>query len=143
MMNIIHTTLPMCAQREKTIFKCKDDCTLTKHTQRWTYSSKEKNWVLCHIPCAAYSHFAEFFLLNTFLDQKCFWTKKYEADIFFLTKHFLDIRFLGQNIIKHFIIQPFFITNFWTNNVSGPDNVGPQICTKHSLSKNFIWQEHF
>ena len=51
----------MRAQREKTTFKCKDDCTLTKHTRRWTYSSKEKNWALCHIPGAAYCRFAEFF----------------------------------------------------------------------------------
>ena len=28
----------MRAQTEKTTFSCKDDCILTKHTQRWTYS---------------------------------------------------------------------------------------------------------
>ena len=27
------------AETEKTTFSCKDDCTLTKHTRRWTYSA--------------------------------------------------------------------------------------------------------
>ena len=29
----------MRAETEKTTFSCKDDCTLTKHTRRWTYSA--------------------------------------------------------------------------------------------------------
>ena len=39
MMNIIYAALSMRAQTEKTTFSCKDDCTLTKHTRRWTYSA--------------------------------------------------------------------------------------------------------
>ena len=27
------------AETEKTTFSCKDDCTFTKHTRRWTYST--------------------------------------------------------------------------------------------------------
>ena len=38
MTNIIYTALPMRTQTQKTTFSCKDDCTLTKHTRRWTYS---------------------------------------------------------------------------------------------------------
>ena len=37
--NRIYAALPMRTQREKTTFSCKDDCTFTKHTQRWTYSA--------------------------------------------------------------------------------------------------------
>ena len=37
MINIIYVALPMRAQTEKTTFLCKDDCTLMKHTRRWTY----------------------------------------------------------------------------------------------------------
>ena len=32
MINIIQVALPMRAQRKNMTFKCKDDCTLTKHT---------------------------------------------------------------------------------------------------------------
>ena len=39
MINITYAALHMCAQTEKTTFSCKDDCTLTKHTRRWTYSA--------------------------------------------------------------------------------------------------------
>ena len=50
MKNIIYKALPMCAQTEKTAFSCKDDCTLTKHTQRWTYSAGDFEIPLCPIP---------------------------------------------------------------------------------------------
>ena len=50
MMNIIYAALSLCAQTEKTTFSCKDDCTLTKHTWRWTYSSRDFEIPLCHIP---------------------------------------------------------------------------------------------
>ena len=39
MINIMYLTFPMRAQTENTTFSCKDDCTLTKHTWRWTYSA--------------------------------------------------------------------------------------------------------
>ena len=39
MINITYVALHMRAQTEKTTFSCKDDCTLTKHTRRWTYSA--------------------------------------------------------------------------------------------------------
>ena len=39
MINITYAALHMRAQTEKTTFSCKDDCTLTKHTERWTYST--------------------------------------------------------------------------------------------------------
>ena len=38
MINMIYVALPMHAKTEKTIFSYKDDCTLTKHTQCWTYN---------------------------------------------------------------------------------------------------------
>ena len=37
MINITYVALHMHAQTEKTTFSCKDDCTLTKRTRRWTY----------------------------------------------------------------------------------------------------------
>ena len=39
MINITYAALHMRAQTEQTTFSCKDDCTLTKHTWRWTYSA--------------------------------------------------------------------------------------------------------
>ena len=39
MINITYVALHMRAQTEKSTFSCKDDCTLTKHTWRWTYSA--------------------------------------------------------------------------------------------------------
>ena len=39
MINITYAALHMRAQTKKTTFSCKDDCTLTKHTRRWTYSA--------------------------------------------------------------------------------------------------------
>ena len=50
MINIIYAALPMHAQTEKTTFSCKDDCTLTKHTQRCTYSARDFEIPLCHTP---------------------------------------------------------------------------------------------
>ena len=50
MMNIIYAALSISAQTEKTTFSCKDDCTWTKHTGRWTYSVKDFEIPLCHIP---------------------------------------------------------------------------------------------
>ena len=50
MMNIIYAALSISAQTEKTTFSCKDDCTWTKHTGRWTYSTKDFEIPLCHIP---------------------------------------------------------------------------------------------
>ena len=50
MINIIHAALSIRAQTEKTIFSCKDDSTLTKHTRCWTYSAKAFEILLCHIP---------------------------------------------------------------------------------------------
>ena len=37
--NIMYAAMPMRAKIEKTTFSCKDDCTLTKRTWRWTYSA--------------------------------------------------------------------------------------------------------
>ena len=39
MKNITYAALHMRAQTKKRTFSCKDDCTLTKHTRRWTYSA--------------------------------------------------------------------------------------------------------
>ena len=39
MINITYAAMHMLAETEKTTFSCKDDCTLTKHTRRWTYSA--------------------------------------------------------------------------------------------------------
>ena len=39
MINITYAALHMRAETEKTTFSCKDDCTLTEHTRRWTYSA--------------------------------------------------------------------------------------------------------
>ena len=50
MINITYAALHMCAQTEKTTFSCKDDCTLTKHTGRWTYSTRYFEIPLCRIP---------------------------------------------------------------------------------------------
>ena len=50
MINIIYLAWPIRAQTEKTTFSCKDDCTLTKHTGRWTYSAKDFEIPLCHTP---------------------------------------------------------------------------------------------
>ena len=36
MINITYAALHVRAETEKTTFSCKDDCTLTKHTRRWT-----------------------------------------------------------------------------------------------------------
>ena len=47
MINIMYVALPMCAQTEKTTFSCKDECILTKHTQRWTYSPLRLQYDLC------------------------------------------------------------------------------------------------
>ena len=38
MINKTYVALHMSAKTEKTTFPCKDDCTLTKHTRRWTYA---------------------------------------------------------------------------------------------------------
>ena len=45
MINITYAALHMSAQTEKTKFTCKDDCTLTKHTRRWTYSALRYSFV--------------------------------------------------------------------------------------------------
>ena len=37
--NIIYVALSIRAQTEKTTFSYKDNCTLKKHTRRWTYSA--------------------------------------------------------------------------------------------------------
>ena len=50
MMNIIYAALSISAQTEKTTFSCKDDCTLTKHTGHRTYSARDFEIPLCHIP---------------------------------------------------------------------------------------------
>ena len=50
MENIMYTALLTHAQTEKTTFSCKDDCTLTKHTWRCTYYSRDFAIPLCHIP---------------------------------------------------------------------------------------------
>ena len=50
MINIIYGALSISAQTEKTTFSCKDDCTLTKPTGRWTYSAKDFEIPLCHTP---------------------------------------------------------------------------------------------
>ena len=39
MIDKIYAALPMRTQTENASFLCKDDCTLTKHTWRWTYSA--------------------------------------------------------------------------------------------------------
>ena len=44
MIYMIYAALPMHAQTEKTTFSCKDDCTLMKHTRRWTYSASRYFW---------------------------------------------------------------------------------------------------
>ena len=48
--NIIYAALSIRARIEKTTFSCKDDCTLTKHTGRWTYYARDFEIPLCHIP---------------------------------------------------------------------------------------------
>ena len=48
MINITYAALYMRAQTEKTTFSCKDDCTLTKHTRRWTYSALRYFFLLDH-----------------------------------------------------------------------------------------------
>ena len=50
MINIIYAALSIRAQTEKTTFSCKDDCTLTKPTGCWTYSTRDFEIPLCHIP---------------------------------------------------------------------------------------------
>ena len=47
MINITYAALHMREQTEKTTFSCKDDCTLTKHTRRWTYSSLRYFLIKC------------------------------------------------------------------------------------------------
>ena len=47
MMNITYAALHMCTQTEKITFSCKDDCILTKHTWRWTYSPLCLQYDLC------------------------------------------------------------------------------------------------
>ena len=37
----MYVALSIHAQTEKTTFSCKDNCTLTKHTGRWTYSTRD------------------------------------------------------------------------------------------------------
>ena len=39
MISISYAAMHVRAETEKTTFSCKDDCTLTKHTWRWTYSA--------------------------------------------------------------------------------------------------------
>ena len=50
MINIMYAALSIRVQTEKTTFSCKDDCTLTKHTGRWTYPARDYEIPLCHIP---------------------------------------------------------------------------------------------
>ena len=38
--------IAMRAQKEKMTFSCKADCTLVKHTWRWTYSTKTKTTLM-------------------------------------------------------------------------------------------------
>ena len=79
--DMIYAALSICAQADKTIFSCKDDCTLTKHTGRWTYSARDFEIPLCHIPplrsfCFMYLTFAlnlfsiEFFLMDVSFQVK-------------------------------------------------------------------------
>ena len=68
MINIIYAALPMCAQTEKTTFSCKDDCTLTNHTRRWTYSALR--YFLCNeciISLSFVSPVFDHFVLSFFL----------------------------------------------------------------------------
>ena len=44
MINMMYAALPM---RATTTFSCKDDCILTKHTRRWTYSPLRLQYDLC------------------------------------------------------------------------------------------------
>ena len=48
MINIMYGVLPMRARTEKTTFSCKDNCILTKHTWRWTYSHCASNTTFVH-----------------------------------------------------------------------------------------------
>ena len=50
MINIIYVALSIRAQTEKTTFSCKNDCTLTKHTQYVTYFARDFEIPLGHIP---------------------------------------------------------------------------------------------
>ena len=50
MINIIYAALSIRAQTEKTTFSCKDDCTMTRNTRCWTYSARDFEIPLCHIP---------------------------------------------------------------------------------------------
>ena len=49
-MNEIYAALSIHAQTEKTTFSCKDACILTKYTQRWTYTARDFEIPLCHLP---------------------------------------------------------------------------------------------
>ena len=65
MINIIYAALSIRGQTEKTTFSCKDDCTLTQHTGRWTYSPLDFEIPLCHIPPF------NTFLLNSSINPFC------------------------------------------------------------------------
>ena len=64
MMNILYAALPMSAQTEKTTFACKDNCTLRKHTLRWTYSARDFEIPLCHTPPLRSFFLQYFFILH-------------------------------------------------------------------------------
>ena len=70
--NIIDAALPTHAQTEKTTFSCKDDCTLTKHTQRWTYSARDFEIPLCHAPPLWSFFFKDFKCVNDNFRTFCF-----------------------------------------------------------------------
>ena len=59
MINITYAALHVRAETEKTTFSCKDDCTLKKHTRRWTYYALQYFslfWSPCMVLCASLKH---------------------------------------------------------------------------------------
>ena len=120
MMNIIYAALSISAQAKKTTFSCKDDCTLTKHTGRWTYSAKNFEIPLCHIP-----PLRSFFVLRALL----------------LPSSLLVQSFRPQNHKKRTLVHPKghvgFLSCFWgykPKASSWPDTHGTDLRTM-SLDK--------
>ena len=107
MINITYAALHMRAQTEKSTFSCKDDCTLTKHTRRWTYSAL-RNFFLTEM--SFYTKI--FFLLKLFCSVRICWIQKLFWTIVVLEANFLNLPFLlSKPQLNHNSTQPNITCN--------------------------------
>ena len=84
--NMMYAALPRHKQTEKTTFSCKDDCILTKHTRRWTYSPLRLQYDLCRSSFTVFDW------------STCSNSCKNKSNYLFITKIGVNDRFLKTKI---------------------------------------------